>query len=192
MMVILVSLLLYIAKIFCIYAKLSFESLDDLFPSESTNNQEGRPKKINDRNLRKIQLIEEHIIKEPLWLNKQHSTSNMLIKESSPKQKNEHPRITFGNETPSAIKKPSIMERLGKRQNSEEEDTNQKRTKINLINIRREEEEILRISKPNIPPTSNKLDSKNEKPKKDVADPKTKRITSQKTNNNQPREVIDL
>lgn len=115
------------------------------------------------------------------------------MQETSPKQKNEHPRIVFGNET--VGKKQSALERLGKRPNqSALEAPTQKRTKISLSNTRKEEEEILGISKSNNEQSAKTIAlrvDRDDKHKKDEIENR-RNVVSKHGDTPAPREVSDF
>lgn len=117
---------------------------DELFPNEQL--QEFKQKKTEDTSARKIKIVGH--VDSSRELNESNITeySEDLEEPHSPKEKNEHPRIVFeGDHLP---KRQSVMERLGKRPNSNSlDDDNQKFKKISLASIRKQEEELLGLSR---------------------------------------------
>ncbi|KAF5282079.1 hypothetical protein FQA39_LY00604 [Lamprigera yunnana] len=123
---------------------------EDLFPNEQT--LEVQQRKAEEHNGRKIKLVAKSDSAEDQnnINNSKDYLDDFFIESPSAEEKPEHPRIIFANKS-EAPKKQSALERLGKKSTASESDDgfNQKHKKINLITIRKQEEQILGSSKAN-------------------------------------------
>ncbi|KAK4886704.1 hypothetical protein RN001_002975 [Aquatica leii] len=119
---------------------------EDLFPAEQT--LEAKQRKADENIARKIKLVRNSSSLEG-QSNNIHDDKDYFedvsVESLTTKNKTEHPRIIFGNETVDSSKKISALERLGKKSNYDESDEsgNLQHKKINLITIRKQEEKIL-------------------------------------------------
>ncbi|KAF5294544.1 hypothetical protein FQR65_LT10736 [Abscondita terminalis] len=121
---------------------------DDLFPNE----QSVESKKRREDLARKIKLVKNSDSSEDQYNVDSPCYEDETVEEPGTRNKIEHPRIIFGNETTDASRKLSVLERLGKRTNSSESDermSHKPHKKINLITIRKQEEQLLGSSKYN-------------------------------------------
>ncbi|KAJ8966860.1 hypothetical protein NQ314_003254 [Rhamnusium bicolor] len=157
------------------------EELPEIKTEKVEIQQPNKSRNSKDSNYRVVQ-IQEELVTGDTCISKnaepnisKTNENEMAVTKNSPncEKKNEHKRITF--EEDSLSKKPSILERLGKRSLNYSDITNSVKTRISLSEFRKEEEPFLKYFRDSKKEETSKQTEKDWRTRKDHRIDKSRR-----------------